>query len=234
MSTIFVPPCENGRRLIISDIHGCKRSFKALIQKVSLSKEDQLFLLGDYINKGPDSLGVIKLILSLQEKGYQVFPLRGNHEENLLMANQNAHNLYSFLIDQNSTDLLNDEGQLRKKVLRFIRQLPYYYQLEEYILVHAGLNFNIDKPFTDTYSILNIRDFPIDKKKLKGKRIIHGHNPKPLHIIEEAFNKKHTVIPLDNGCVFKGFREHLGNLLCLDLTNWELILQTNIEKLKYS
>lgn len=170
----------------------------------------------------------------MQEKGYQLFPLRGNHEENLIEASKHAHTLYSFLIDQKSTDLLNDEGQLRKKVMKFIHQLPYSYELEDYILVHAGLNFNVAKPFSDTYSILNIRDFPIDKKKLKGKRIIHGHNPKPLHIIEEAINKQHSVIPLDNGCVFKGFREHLGNLLCLDLTNWELTLQTNIEKLKYS
>ena len=39
----------------ISDIHGCLKSFQALLEKIDLKKEDELFLLGDYIDRGPDS-----------------------------------------------------------------------------------------------------------------------------------------------------------------------------------
>ena len=48
------------------------------------AKNDQLFLLGDYIDRGQDSKGVIDYIIELQ-KEFQVFPIRGNHEENILL-----------------------------------------------------------------------------------------------------------------------------------------------------
>ncbi|NJN27938.1 MAG: hypothetical protein HC819_19175 [Cyclobacteriaceae bacterium] len=57
------------RRIIISDMHGCARSFIELVQhKVQLQKDDVLYLLGDYINKGPDSKGVLDFIFFLKRK----------------------------------------------------------------------------------------------------------------------------------------------------------------------
>jgi len=56
------------RHFAISDIHGCVKTFKKLvIDIINLSKEDKLYLLGDYINKGPDSKGVIDFIFTLQD-----------------------------------------------------------------------------------------------------------------------------------------------------------------------
>ena len=46
----------------ISDIHGCLKTFKALLTKLDFSKQDELYLLGDYIDRGPDSKGVIDYI----------------------------------------------------------------------------------------------------------------------------------------------------------------------------
>lgn len=46
-------------RYAISDIHGCAKTFKNLLRRISFSKEDVLYLLGDYIDRGPDSKGVI-------------------------------------------------------------------------------------------------------------------------------------------------------------------------------
>ena len=67
----------------ISDIHGCSETFNALLEKIGLNKSDELYLLGDYIDRGPDSRGVIDTILRLQEEGYQIHCLRGNHEQML-------------------------------------------------------------------------------------------------------------------------------------------------------
>ncbi len=55
------------KRYVIADIHGCTKTFHALLEKISLQKADQLFLLGDYIDKGKDGAGVIDKIISLMD-----------------------------------------------------------------------------------------------------------------------------------------------------------------------
>ena len=55
-----------------------------MLEGIKLQKEDTLYLLGDYINKGPDSKGVIDFIFSLREEHFNVFCLRGNHEQYLI------------------------------------------------------------------------------------------------------------------------------------------------------
>jgi serine/threonine protein phosphatase 1 len=61
------------RRIAIADTHGCHLTFRKLIEKrVMLKKEDQLYLLGDYINKGPDRKRVLDYLLFLINNGFQV------------------------------------------------------------------------------------------------------------------------------------------------------------------
>ena len=75
------------RKIAISDIHGCIRTFRYLLEeKIRLQPEDHLFLLGDFIDRGPNSKGVIDYILELQQSGYQLTCLLGNHEEMLLRS----------------------------------------------------------------------------------------------------------------------------------------------------
>lgn len=70
----------------MSDIHGCLDAFKASLSTVDLDAEDsKLVLLGDYCDRGPDSLGVFELIMDLQKRyGDLLVALRGNHEEMFL------------------------------------------------------------------------------------------------------------------------------------------------------
>ena len=69
------------RLFAIGDIHGCFDSFQELIEnKIQLSKNDRLVLLGDYIDRGPKSKEVIDYIINLQAKGYNIIALAGNHE----------------------------------------------------------------------------------------------------------------------------------------------------------
>jgi serine/threonine protein phosphatase 1 len=70
----------------ISDIHGCYRTFEALIEKIGLCKEDELHLLGDYIDREPGSKEVLDLILKLKSENYHVHCLLGNHEIMLFHA----------------------------------------------------------------------------------------------------------------------------------------------------
>lgn len=70
----------------MSDIHGCLDAFKASLSTIDLEAEDsKLVLLGDYCDRGPDSLGVFELVMDLQKRyGDRVVALRGNHEEMFL------------------------------------------------------------------------------------------------------------------------------------------------------
>ena len=70
------------KQWVIADVHGCYKTFVNLLEyKVQLSQDDQLFLLGDYIDRGVGSKEIIDYIADLQESGYKVYTLRGNHED---------------------------------------------------------------------------------------------------------------------------------------------------------
>ncbi len=77
------------RYLAISDIHGCSRAFERLLEIVRPQPEDIIITLGDYLNKGPDSKGVIERLIRLTQT-HQLIPLKGNHEVQLLQA-RNHH-----------------------------------------------------------------------------------------------------------------------------------------------
>ena len=226
-----------GRRFAIGDIHGCSKTFKTLVEdKIQLTKDDHLFLLGDYIDKGLDSKGVLDYILYLKENDFQIFPLMGNHEFNLLEASQeyNARMFRLFLKINKNTGIVDEQMKIKPKYLRFLESLPYYYELEDYHLVHAGFDFRKENPFEDYQAMLYIRRFEAKEELLNGKKIVHGHQPTHLIDIQNSISSNASVIPLDNGCTYN--KPHkildykkLGNLCCLNLDTLELIVQKNIE-----
>src|SRR5690242_12138778 len=70
------------RFLAVGDIHGCAKTFTHLLMtEFQLQKSDVVVCLGDYIDRGPDSKGVVDLILRLRDSGYTIHTLRGNHEQ---------------------------------------------------------------------------------------------------------------------------------------------------------
>ena len=227
-----------GRRLVIPDIHGCYLTFKTMVEEiVSLQKEDQLFLLGDYIDKGPDSGAVLDYILGLIDKGFEVYPLRGNHEQNLLYAyeNYNPRMFAAFVGKMNkSRTLLDENGELIEKYRVFCEKLPYYYELDDFYLVHAGFDFKRENPFENLYAMIEIRQRIVDISQMNGKRIIHGHKPEEIDQIRQNIKNKAMVLPLDNGCVYRKPSKlldykKLGNLCCLNLDTFELKVLENMD-----
>ncbi|MBX2840334.1 MAG: serine/threonine protein phosphatase [Flammeovirgaceae bacterium] len=229
-------PLSKKRRFVTSDIHGCFNTLKALISKIELTISDQLFLLGDYVDRGPGSSRVIDYILKLQEENYQVFPLRGNHEEMYLDFEEKNDTKYlaRYAQENYATDLLNSQGRVKARYLNFMKNLPYYFELDDCFLVHAGFDFSAEKPFENIYQMVWIRNFWYDKHKAKNKKIIYGHTPTSLDEINDAIKQKKPLLPLDNGCVFgTNFGEsrypEYGKLLCLNLDTFELISQYKID-----
>ena len=74
-----------GRTIAIGDIHGCSAALAALLRAIDPTALDTLVFLGDYIDRGPDSRGVLEQVIALAER-CAVVPLLGNHEEMLLAA----------------------------------------------------------------------------------------------------------------------------------------------------
>lgn len=220
-----------GRRLVVPDIHGCYASFSNLLDAIALTKDDQLFLLGDYIDRGPQSARVIEKIIRLQRLGYQIHPLRGNHEQMLLETYFEApKRLYEHLMLQQAIDLLDDSQRLSYDILYFLLCLPFFIELDCAILVHGGIDPNERSPFEAFDKLLWTRDNRGVEPVLKGKKLIHGHTPRLLFQIREAIEKNAPIINLDNGCVFTDSSGETGNLLCYDIDRNELvIIQPNLD-----
>ena len=84
------------RTIAIGDIHGCSAALDALLEAIRPRPEDCIVTLGDYINRGPDSRGVIERLIELKDR-CRLVPLLGNHEEMLFEALADSYPLDYFL-----------------------------------------------------------------------------------------------------------------------------------------
>ena len=213
----------------ISDIHGCSKTFKKLLKKIELSKKDTLFLLGDYINKGPNSFEVIEHIRKLQSKGFDLRCLRGNHEELLLEDLDGITRRQGVSKNLLKSYAILDKSKLPKEHIKWMRDLSYYFEHEHFILVHAGLDFSLKNPLKGKQAMLWEKGWysGIDKKWLNGRTIIHGHSPSRRQFIKGQLKNpsKAKAINIDNGCAlpYKDF----GRLCCFNLDSYELSFQKN-------
>lgn len=237
------------KKWVIPDLHGCLKTLRVLIEeKIRPSKTDQLYFLGDYIDRGPDPKGVIDYVRNLEVKGFQVFPLKGNHEEYLLLAYEKdkelskqfflfrkKNMLFQEWLKHGGRDTMKSFGAKRiseipAKYIDWMKDLPYFVKVDDFIIVHAGFNFERKDPFEDLHSMLWIRGFNVIPEKINNLKLIHGHVPVSLDFIQNAvINKEMKFIPLDNGCYLPG-KSGLGNLTALELNSMDLVIQPNIEQ----
>ena len=228
---------------VIPDIHGCVNTLKQLIENgIQPSKEDKLYFLGDYIDRGPDGKGVIDYIMSLQENGYKIDYLIGNHE--YYCMNSFEKDQHRFLFKSNIQKEWERYGakatlasfgvrhprDIDPKYIEWMKKGKYFIELDKFILVHAGMNFNIQDPFDDTMSMLWVRDFKVDTMKIGGKKIIHGHVPVEHSLIQLFIDSGgYDFIALDNGVYYRDQKVGFGNLKALELNSMELIAQPNVD-----
>ncbi len=229
----FVEKSLVGRRFAISDVHGCADTLQMLLTtRLQITPDDQVFLLGDYINRGPNSAGVLQHLIDLQNTGFQVFPIRGNHEQMLLNINQGIIPITPLL--GRAKDLTDENRNIFPHFFDFLNKMSYFIELDKFFLVHAGLNLQIENPLEDTTAMLWSKYMRVNEDFLKGKQVVHGHHITHLEDIRYHIRSKSDVLPLDNGC-YKGTREkqkynYFGNLCALNLDTFELIVQKNIDK----
>lgn len=219
------------RIFAIGDIHGCNKTFrKLLIEKIRISLSDEIYCIGDYIDRGNDSKGVVDFILQLRKENYKIHTIRGNHEQMLLASVEGSRQFKHWILNGGITTLrsfgVNSVKDLDTAYLDFFRSTEYFIETDPCIFVHAGLNFSLPDPFADKEAMLWIRNFSVQKEKLKGKILIHGHTPVPLSHILIRVNE--NVINIDGGCVHTHVEE-FGNLVAFNITERKIISLRNID-----
>ncbi|GAA4878929.1 metallophosphoesterase [Paenibacillus vulneris] len=187
------------RTLCISDIHGCYDEFNKLLNEVGYSPYDQLILLGDYEDRGFKSKEVIEQVKTLVDKN-GVVALRGNHDQMFLdifnggddylfLHNGGIHTIESYCgmnwFEQYDGFEFNRYLQAKEFIkknysehIEFLESLPYYYEDDLHIYVHAGIN-----PFYEDWTkqpkddFIWIRDIFLNNKIDTHKKVIFGHTP---------------------------------------------------------
>ncbi len=185
----------------IGDIHGCLNALKKLIEKISPTPNDKLVFLGDYIDRGPDSKGVIDFLIELSKRTNCVF-LRGNHEQMLLDVVDNGDDTYLWVIN-GATATWRSYGNFQNLLyndehLEFFRNTQYYFIEDKYLFVHGGVRPNIPIEKQDKRDLIWIREEFISKKHNTGYIVVFGHTP-----FEDVFIGE-DKIGIDTGCVYGG------------------------------
>lgn len=227
--TYPVPPSK-GRRLAIGDVHGCFRSLMALLNTINATETDQLFFLGDMLDRGNYSEFVLDYLINGSRLYQNIFCVRGNHEQFVLNLKQELpeDKIKVFIAKNNLQFMFDNEANIKPQYFEFLNNLPYFLELDDYYLVHAGFNFDGD-PFVDTVSMLTMRNFNPNPAQLNKKRCIIGHTPTDIKTILKSVKQKNAVINIDNGCVFGDKFPNRGNLVCIDLDTNQVYYQKNID-----
>lgn len=208
---------QAGKIFAIGDIHGCLDKLKSLLGMIQLDwDKDLMVFLGDYVDRGPDSRGVIELLLDLKkEHSDRLIFLKGNHEwmftqflkgedHDLFLPNGGRKTLESYSVETGKIDIPQSHRD-------FLDHLDLYFETNDYIFVHAGMRPYIYISEQSPEDLLWIRSHFLKSSYDWGKRVIFGHTPFSVPFIEA--NK----VGIDTGAVYG------GRLTCLVLPDFEFI-----------
>jgi calcineurin-like phosphoesterase family protein len=188
----------SARIIAIGDIHGCSAALRALLDAIHPLADDTLVLLGDYVDRGPDSHGVIDLVLELENR-CRVVPLVGNHELMLLDAVENPRAIGAWL-ECGGAATVRSYGQLKaipSEHLEFIRRCRRYYETPTHFFVHA--NYAADVPLDQQPDYLLFWEhlhFHLPARHENGKIAVVGHTSQKTR---EVFDLGY-VICIDTFC----------------------------------
>jgi serine/threonine protein phosphatase 1 len=192
--------------LIWGDIHGCKMALLKAID-ISIKLNIETVFLGDYIDRGPDSVGCLESLISAKKRHYNWKYLMGNHEEMLLnlLQNPNLINSYSALKNGDNFSYLETSRTYQAimnsaldpfEIKSFLSRLLPYYQFNNWTFVHSALKDNT---------------VPVERKLLEDLLWNHDETPEWTnsnfvhgHIRVNEITKHGQGININTSCGFGG------------------------------
>ena len=195
---------QPARTICIGDIHGCSSALQRLIEQVQPGWDDRVVLLGDYIDRGPDTRDVIEQLWKLQDRSNLV-PLQGNHELMLLRALHQPAQFDGWLQFGGAETLASYGGSLESipaDHFDFFRNCRPWFETETHLFVHA--NYDPDLSLSQQPETLlfwqHLSEF-LPSPHCSGKVAIVGHTPQPNG---EILDMGHLVC-LDTHCYDGGW-----------------------------
>jgi len=234
-----VPP--GARVYAVGDIHGRLDLLDTIQEKIvrdseSAAGERVIVYLGDYIDRGADSKGVIDRLLAGPGSGFTTRHLRGNHDQSLLdFLDEPGH--YRMWKDYGARETLLSYGvlpprgegdavlakarddlasALPESHLEFIQGLELSVTIGDYFFVHAGVRPGLPLSKQSPQDLMWIREEFLTSSTDFGKVVVHGHSPSPMPV------KRSNRIGVDTGAYAT------GRLSCVVLEGTECrFLQTS-------
>jgi serine/threonine protein phosphatase 1 len=188
------------RHLAIGDIHGCYKALKTLVDYVGLQADDVLITLGDYVNRGPNTKGVLEWLIEY-DRSHTLVPLRGNHDLTMLHARKNSLAFKNWLQSGGDAVLRSYAPPGREGTLddipdahwQFLKQrLVATHETEGHIFVHGSVDPDLPLDEQPPYMlyVLKYDDPPLHRS---GKVTVCGHT------------SQKSGLPITN-----------GNAICID------------------
>lgn len=190
----------------VGDVHGCLDLLRDAEERISddMEKRQQkglVVLLGDYVDRGPNSAGVLAHLISPSSLGLRRLPLCGNHDDvfssildapdtiNDWLAFGGRETLMSYGID---VQQLQDRGRhglselrsimaeaIPERDIAFVKSLPVSLRIGPYLFVHAGIRPGVDVRLQDDRDLMWIREPFLTAGSGLDLTVIHGHTPSP-------------------------------------------------------
>ena len=203
------------RTITIGDVHGCSQALRALLSAISLTSDDTLVTLGDYVDRGPDSRDVVCQLLEIQHR-CNLVPLMGNHE--IMMLSVLNGDLESFIWERygGAETLASYNGELSgidKEHHEFLAGCRHFHESDTHIFMHANYVADLaleEQP--DNVLFWTHISSTLPPRHRSGKIAVVGHTPQ---IEGEVLDLGHLLC-IDT-CCFAG-----GWLTALDTTSGQI------------
>lgn len=221
----------DSRTIIIGDPHGCLEEFKDLLVACAYTDKDKVVVVGDLVDRGPDSVGIIAFIRN-HPKNFRC--VMGNHDlkhvrmyQHMELKRKNQN--YKIPMRPFGTDKMAVFNSLGDEAFEWLASLPYYIELEDnWVVVHAGLapGKNRTMPEQDRGQMCHIRFLDRDSKRSLSLKenfeqpknsvywtdiydgpynVVYGHNVHSLvdaNVVTRQDGIK--MVGIDTGCCFGG------------------------------
>jgi serine/threonine protein phosphatase 1 len=221
------PALPEGQLLYaVGDIHGRLDLLQVMLDLIEADartrghvEQRTLVFLGDYVDRGPDSRGVVERLISDPLQGFDAHFLKGNHEAILLdfleepwrldhwLLNGGDATMESYGVDTARLARLGAPPEVWRNAfaealpeahLHFFKRLKLSVSFGDYLFVHAGVRPGVPLGAQSEADLVWIRGPFLDHSEPFGKIVVHGHTP-----VNEPVMRPNRI-GIDTGAVFTG------------------------------